>query len=368
MQKTDERLLIAENKPELSVFDTVEFNAETPTHLLHEEVTPLRHLFVRNTGRLPAISSDEIAAWTLSIDGAVERATNWTVAQLQGDFETVTQTAVIECAGNGRAFFTHPTGEPLWTHGAVGCVRWTGVRLRDLLAVCRLRPEAIYTGHYAPDETVDGRWPAISRGIPIEKAIAPETMLAFAANGEALPFFHGGPLRLVVPGYPGSAWQKWLNRIVIRDREHDGPRMTGLHYRLPRRPVRPDERIDEALFDVITDMPVKSVITFPNDGFRLPAGSLTVRGNAWSGHIALAAMEISTDGGHHFRPAQLAAERERFAWRSFEFTATEIGQGPVEIVARATDVAGNSQPLESVPWNPRGYCNNMAHRIRGTIV
>ena len=124
----------------------------------------------------------------------------WTIAELKREFETVTETAVIECAGNGRAFFPQPAGTVLWRHGAVGCVRWTGVRLGDLLRACELLPQAIYTGHHSPDVYLDGSGPAISRGLPIGKALAPETLVAFALNGEPLPVLHGGPLRLVAPG------------------------------------------------------------------------------------------------------------------------------------------------------------------------
>ena len=143
--------------------------------------------------------------------------------------------------------------------------------------------------------------------------------------------------------------------------------MRDLHYRLPRHPVRPGDPIDPGEFDVITDMPVRSIITFPVDGFSLPAGQVMgIRGYAWSGHIPVARVEISIDGGKNWRPANLQRARERFAWRRFEL-ALEALPGRRDIVARATDTNGNSQPLDSAPWNPRGYCNNAAHRISGEI-
>jgi sulfite oxidase len=367
MQRTDERSLVAQQKPDLVLFETPELNAETPAHLLDGDITPLERLFVRNTGRMPAVTPQAIAAWTLAIDGAVVAARQWTLQQLQDDFEPVTQTAVIECAGNGRAFFAQETSIPLWTQGAVGCVTWTGVRLADLLSACGLKGNAVYTAHHSPDRAIDGEGPAISRGLPIAKALAPETLIATAINGVALPMLHGGPLRVVAPGFPGSAWQKWLTRIEVRDREHDGERMTGLHYRLPRAPLHPGDTIDPAQFDVITDMPVRSIITSPRDGFSMPAGRLMgIRGYAWSGHIPVARVDISIDGGKHWRPANLQRASERFAWRRFEL-AVEALPGRLDIVARATDTKGNQQPLDSAPWNPRGYCNNAVHRISATV-
>lgn len=368
MHLTTERTLVAQEKPELLPFDTPEINAETPAHLLDKEITPLDRLFLRNTGRLPRIAPGDDAGWTLTIDGHVAKPLSWTLAELQENFAHVTQDAVLECAGNGRAFFPHETSEPLWTTGAVGCIRWTGVRLRDLLAQCEPTAAAVYTGHYAPDRAIDSDGPALSRGLPIGKALAPETMIAWAANGAPLPFLHGGPLRVVAPGYPGSAWHKWVTRIAIRDREHDGARMTDLHYRLPRTPLQPGDPVDPSQFEVITDMPVRSIITFPADGFRVPAGQpLAIRGFAWSGHIPLDKVDVSADAGQSWRAADLRDARDRFAWRRFEAMLPPFSPGSIDILARASDVDGNIQPVGSAPWNPRGYCNNAVHSIRGTV-
>jgi sulfite oxidase len=368
MQRTDERSLVAAAQPDLVVLDTPELNAETPAHLLDDDTTPASLLFVRNTGRVPDISEAQAAAWTLRVDGFVERPEEWAVEALRRDFETVTQAAVIECAGNGRAFFKHPTGTVLWERGAVGCPRWTGVRLADVLRACGVKAEAVYTAHHSPDRALDGKGAALSRGVPIAKALAEETLVAFAIDGEPLPLLHGGPLRIVAPGYPGAAWQKWLSRIELRDREHDGPKMTGLWYRMPRVPVQPGETVDEAVMEVLTDMPVKSLITSPRDGFTAPAGQpLTVRGHAWSGHVPLERVEVSFDGGASWRAATLAPATDRFAWRRFETTLNAPPAGDIEIVARAFDAQGRDQPLDSAPWNPRGYCNNMVHRVRGRI-
>ena len=363
---SDERALVAASKPDLVALDTPELNAECPAHLLDDDVTPVERLFVRNSGLMLDVTPSDVETWSLRIDGSVRNPQSWTIPKLQSEFTATTQVAVMECAGNGRAFFRDPTGTVMWTTGAVGCVAWTGVRLGDLLRRCELLPSAAYTGHHSPDRDLDGETPAISRGVPIAKALAPETLVAWALNGEALPPLHGGPLRLIAPGFPGSASQKWLQRIEIRDCEHDGRRMKGLNYRLPRAPVRYGEPIDPSQFDVITDMPVKSIITSPREGFTAPAGApLVVRGHAWSGHTPVASVAVSFDGGRSWRPADLGPLPDRFAWRRFTATLDRPMPGPIEIIARASDDAGNAQPLDCVPWNPRGYCNNMVHRVTG---
>jgi DMSO/TMAO reductase YedYZ molybdopterin-dependent catalytic subunit len=365
---THERSLVAATKPGLVVLDTPELNAETPAHLLDDDITPLDRLFVRNTGTLPVFTPDEIAAWTLTLDGCVERPQTWTIGALRRQFASVTRIAVLECAGNGRAFFPERIPSVPWRHGAVGCVAWTGVKLSDLLARCVLKPEAVYTGHFSPDRDLDGSGPALSRGLPIAKALAAETIVAHALNGEPIPLLHGGPLRIIAPGYPASASQKWLTRIGIRDREHDGVRMTGLFYRMPRQPVRPGEPLDPSQFEVLTDMPVRSLVTAPRDGFvALASQSLLGRGHAWSGHTPVAAVDVSIDGGRSWQQAKLGALPDIFAWRRFEIRYEGLQPGPVEITARATDAAGRAQPLDSAPWNPRGYCNNLVHRVRGYL-
>src|SRR6185436_5302616 len=143
--------------------------------------------------------------------------------------------------------------------------------------------------------------------------LAPETLVAFAINGEPIPALHGGPLRLVVPGYPGASFQKWLTRIEVRDREHDGERMRDGHYRMPRTPLRYGEPFDDREFEIITDIPVKSLITAPREGFSAPLGEpLTIRGHAWSGHTPVSKVDISLDGGLSWQRAELQSAAGRF--------------------------------------------------------
>lgn len=363
----DEAALLPRLKPGLFVHDDAALNVEPPLDMLRASITPTEAFFIRNNGNLP--DTGAIDDWRLAVDGEVERPGCWSLAELQAEFETVTVTAVLECAGNGRSHFSPATDGLQWRLGAVGCARWTGVRLRDVLARSGVKPAAVYTAHFAPDRLIaDPSRPAISRGLPIAKALAPETLVAFAMNGEPLSMLHGGPLRIVAPGFPGSAWQKWLERITLREREHDGEKMRGTDYRLPRQPWQPGEAVDPAEFEVITDMPVKSLIHTPLPGFEVAVGGrLTVAGHGWSGAIPLAGVAVSCDGGATWREAKLAEGEGPFAWRAFRAEIAVEVPGPLSVVARARDAAGNVQPLEPV-WNPRGYCNNAAQRVAGTAV
>jgi DMSO/TMAO reductase YedYZ molybdopterin-dependent catalytic subunit len=355
---TTEKLRVLESHP---------FNAEAVAHALDDALTPVGNFFVRNNGVLP--DSLDIQNWTLAVDGEVEHPKTWSLDALKSGFEPVSITAVLECAGNGRAHFVPPTPGLQWSSGGVGCARWTGVRLGDVLRASGVKSSAVYTGHFSPDTQVDNpNAAAISRGLPIDKALAPETLLAFDMNGEPLPREHGAPLRLVAPGYPGSAWQKWITRIWVRDREHDGAKMTGTDYRLPRRPTSPGQRIDPAGFEVITDMPVKSLITSPADGFAIPAQApVEVRGFAWTGHAEVKSVAVSIDS-KNWQEARLEPPDGRYAWTRFSATIVPKAAGPLTLFARARDSMGRVQPLGGTAWNPNGYCNNDVHSVRGTVV
>jgi DMSO/TMAO reductase YedYZ molybdopterin-dependent catalytic subunit len=339
---------------------------ETPPHLLDGEVTPAARFFVRNNGQMPELAATGDAQWRLKIDGEVKTPLDLTIADLKRDFDAVTLRLVIECAGNGRKFFRPSASGNQWTFGGVGCADWTGVRLRDVLNRAGLKPKAVYTGHYGADAhlTGDPEKSAISRGVPISKAMEEHTLIAWAMNGQAMPALNGHPLRLIVPGWPGSCSQKWLNRIWVRDREHDGEKMSGASYRLPRFPVAPGAKVADTDMAIIESMPVKSLITYPQTGARFALRrAFEVRGWAWSGDVDVAGVDVSLDFGATWQAAALAPAKNRYAWRRFSARLTPPQRGYYEVWARAKDAEGRMQPSVAPGWNPQGYNNNQQHRI-----
>ena len=177
---------------------------------------------------------------------------------------------------------------------------------------------------------------------------------------------NGAPLRLIVPGWPGACSQKWLTRVWLRDRVHDGAKMTGTSYRVPGRPVAPGEQLDETDFTIIGAMPVKSLITHPATGQRSPARALEVRGHAWAGERTVDAVHLSIDFGATWTPATLDEPVNAGAWQNWRAAIEFPGPGYYEIWARATDSEGVSQP-HAVAWNPKGYLNNAMHRVAVTV-
>src|SRR5262249_42228571 len=170
-----QRALVTAEKPALRILPTRELNAETPAHLLDDDITPVSLLFARNTGTMPLPTASARAPGPLAIAGCVRTPRRWTLRQLQQQFAAVTRTAVLECAGNGRAFFPEPAGTVLWQHGAAGCLAWTGVRLRELLHACELTGDAVYTGHHSPGQRLHGRRPPPSPRRPPPTAPPPPT-------------------------------------------------------------------------------------------------------------------------------------------------------------------------------------------------
>ena len=355
-----------EGKDGLEVLDGRLSNAETPPHLLDDPITPTARHFVRNNGAPPAAVDAD--AWTLTVDGLVDRPLALGIADLKRRFDVVTEALTIECGGNGRAFFDPPTRGDPWTWGAVACSEWTGVRLADVLDAAGLRDGAVYTAHEGADTclpAVEGELP-ISRGVPIAKAMDPHTLVAFAQNGGPIHPMNGAPLRLVVPGWPGSCSQKWLTRVRVRDRVHDGAKMTGTSYRVPARPVPPGGTAAEEDFVIIEAMPVKSLITSPETGRAIAGRTLEVRGHAWAGDRTVAAVSLSIDHGATWTAATLDAPANPHAWQNWRATVAFPGAGYYEVWARAVDSAGVGQP-HAVPWNPEGYLNNAMHRVAVTV-
>lgn len=253
----------------------------------------------------------------------------------------------------------------------MGCPSWTGVRLRDVLNVAGVDPSATYVGYYGADSHLSGdsgKNP-ISRGIPMAKAMEPETLIAFAMNGRELPPLHGYPLRLVAGGWPASVSGKWLERLVVRDRVHDGAKMGGQSYRVPCEPVIPGAQVPDSDMCIIESMPVKSLITFPRSGIDHAYGRrLAIRGHAWAADSIVKNMEISMNFGQTWHKATLEAPANRLAWQHFRVELEFPKRGYYEVWARATGLEGHSQPMIVPGWNPRGYLNNACHRVAVRVV
>jgi DMSO/TMAO reductase YedYZ molybdopterin-dependent catalytic subunit len=321
---------------------------------------------MRNHGNMPTMPADP-DSWSITVDGEVNTPLTLTLGEIKSRFENVTAHMVLECAGNGRSFFVPPAAGNQWTNGGVGCAAWTGVRLRDILNAAGVKPTAVYTAHFGADtHLTDPTLLPLSRGVPIAKAMNEHSLLVFGMDGEPLPLAQGGPARLLYPGFPGSASHKWITRIQIREVVHDGPGMTGRSYKLPIVPIVPGTDPDPANLAIIETMPLRSIITSPANGTRLPAGtrSIALRGHAWAGEgKEVAAVQVSADGGMTWHDAALAAARNPYDWHRWSAEIAVPTQGYYDVWTRAVDTSGNAQPHIAANWNPNGYNGNRMHEV-----
>jgi DMSO/TMAO reductase YedYZ molybdopterin-dependent catalytic subunit len=350
---------------EMVVLNDKPWNIEAQAHLLDDRITPNTCMFIRNNGLVP--EGIDPKTWTLTIDGeSVKTQKTYTLDELKSKFKQHSYQLTLECGGNGRSEFDPPAKGNQWTIGAVHCATWTGVRLRDVLEDAGIKSSAVYIGYHAVDKhlSMDPKKEPISRGCPMPKALQDETLIAFEMNGEDIPLAHGYPLRLVAGGWPASVSGKWINRISIRDKVHDGTKMTGTAYRVPCKPVAPGEKVKDEDMCIIESMPVKSLITYPKTGAMIKKGkSLSIRGHAWAGELEVAKMEYSIDFGSTWNTCEIETAANRLAWQHFSAEISFPKDGYYEVWARATDTNGIAQPMLLPGWNPKGYLNNACHRI-----
>jgi sulfite oxidase len=318
----------------------------------------VEHFFVRNHMHEP--STVDPGEWRLSIGGEVKKPLTLTLAGLR-KMEQHTVIDTLECAGNARAFAVPHVPGVQWEKGAVGTARFSGPRLRDVLERAEVRPTGKHVMFRGLDE-VPGKVPAFIRSIPIEKATGGDTLVALHMNGAALTKHHGFPARALVPGWIGAASCKWLTEIKVLDKEFDGNFMSPA-YRMPNQPVKPGEAVKVEDTHPATALNVKSLIASPGDGASVKSRALHVQGVAWAGEADIAKVEVSTDSGATWQPAQLGKEQSHYAWRLWSYPWNAPKPGAYTIISRATDTQGRMQP-DSVQWNPSGYLINVVDRVQ----
>jgi DMSO/TMAO reductase YedYZ molybdopterin-dependent catalytic subunit len=333
---------------------------ETPVQYFDSWITPVDAFFVRQ--HLPRPAKIDPASYRLKINGMVGKETELTLADLE-KLPQHTVPATLECTGNGRAFYSPKVPGIQWGRGAIGNAEWTGPRLSDVLKLAEIDPKAVYIEIDGADTGI-AQTPDFVRSMPIEKALHPATLLALKMNGE-MPEIHGFPVRLIVPGWDGTSWVKWVVRLTATPTMSGGFFMNP-GYRYPKYAIPPGSPAVPSELEVIEGMPVKSSLTAPADGARVPFGPFTIRGFAWAGENAIERVDVSIDGGRKWSGTQLSPQKLPFAWRLFSIRWTPKEPGFYTILSRAIDTAGVEQPI--VPaWNPSGYLWNGIDRIGVTV-
>jgi DMSO/TMAO reductase YedYZ molybdopterin-dependent catalytic subunit len=337
-------------KEKLTVRSSRPINLETPLAELTSYDTPPNVFFVRNNLDSPVIDP---ATWTLSVDGEVDRPLTLRLDDLR-TLPMVGEDVVLECAGNGRAFHKPRASGIQWEYGAVGNQSWRGVRLADVLALARPRPTGRHVAFDGADRPPTPQAPDFVRSIPLWKAWESHTIIALEMGGRPLPQLHGGPARILVPGFVGSASIKWVERITLLPDEFDGFYMKT-NYTAPRADS------DKEVYS-LQSLEVKSIIVSPRDGARVPPGRTTVWGWAWSGEGELTGIDVSLDGGQTWTPAAFVGPGQRYSWRRWEY-GWDAKPGPHTLMTRASDSLGRVQPAARA-FNRLGYRWNVIHALR----
>jgi DMSO/TMAO reductase YedYZ molybdopterin-dependent catalytic subunit len=336
-------------------------NYETPMEFFRSAITPNDAFFVRY--HLPDIPQVDATKWRLTVDGdGANGQAELTFDELR-KMPAVEVVAVNQCSGNRRGLFQPHVPGVEWGYGAMGCARWKGARLKDILDKAGLKKEAVEIVFDGADGPAIDKTPDFIKSIPVSKALEETTIVAYEMNGQPLPHFNGFPARLVVPGWTGTYWVKHVVSIRAATKPFDGFWMKSA-YRIPlgKFPVVARFVSQETEANTpITEMVVNSVITSHGNGAVVKARKVGVGGIAWDGGYGIRTVEVSTDGGKTWFPATLGQDLGRFAFRpwSFEFAAK---RGPNTVAARASNAIGQTQTT-SLILNPAGYHHNLIQTV-----
>lgn len=354
-------------RDDMIVRDRMPFNAEPPPSvLITDEITSIDAFYARNHGPFPDIAAEH---WRLRIDGMVDKPLDITYERLTTEFDAHSVVATLACAGNRRAELLRVRpipGKDPWAHGAISTAEWRGARLRDVLDAAGVRPEALHVAFAAPDVAQEARPPQpYGASIPLAKAMSAEVLLAWQMNGHPLPRAHGGPVRVVVPGFIGARSVKWIDTISVQS----VPSLNyfqALDYRLLPPEADPETAAPGEGIS-LSSLPLNCDILEPAEGDHVAAGRLTIRGYALGGDGRnIARVDVSIDGGDTWRQADLETAANPWTWR-FWSLSVDVAPGPLTVTARAWDDTGGTQPESPASlWNPRGYANNAWARIELT--
>jgi sulfite dehydrogenase (cytochrome) subunit A len=338
-------------------------NYETPIELLRAAITPNDAFFVRyHLSDIPQVNAQ---TWRLSVGGEGARGqTSLSFDELR-QLPAVEVAAVCQCSGNRRGLFDPHVPGVEWGYGAMGCARWKGARLKDVLDRAGLKTGALEIVVSGTDKGAVDKTPQFIKSVPLWKAIEDTTLIAYEMNGEPLPHWNGFPARVIVPGWTATYWMKHVSKIDVVTKPFDGFWMKSA-YRIPlgKFPVVARFASQETEVNTpITEMVVNSLMTSPPDGATVRAGDrVTVRGIAWDAGYGIHAVEISTDGGSSWIAAALGEDLGRFAFRSFSYDLATPTKGNYRIMARATNKIGQSQ-VSALIANPAGYHHNVVQTL-----
>jgi DMSO/TMAO reductase YedYZ molybdopterin-dependent catalytic subunit len=338
-------------------------NYEAPLAYLRTAITPNDEFFVRY--HLTDIPQVDAGTWKLNLGGEGANSDVEIGLDELKKLPAFEITAVCQCAGNRRGFVQPHAAGVQWGSGAMGCARWKGARLKDVLDLIGLKKDAVEIVFDGADGPAIDKTPDFAKSLPVWKAIEETTLVAYEMSGEVLPHWNGFPARIVVPGWSGTYWVKHVTSVTAVTRPFEGYWMKSA-YRIPVGKFPLVQRFisqETAANTPITEMVVNSLITSPADSARVKAGRKTaISGIAWDGGYGIRSVEISADNGKSWAEAALGEDLGKFAFRPWSHEFTPKTRGKLPLTARATNKIGQTQTQELIQ-NPAGYNNNVAQTV-----
>ncbi len=342
---------------------------ESPREVFTSSITPNDLFFVR--WHMPIIPNYiNPNNFHININGLVNKEIKVSLKELKEEFEQVELTAVLQCGGNNRTAFKPIAGGIQWGVGAMGCAKWKGARLSDVLKKAGLKKDAKYIGFNGEDKAVYNKTSNFVRELELEH-LNNNIILAYEMNGEDLPYLNGYPLRLIIPGTYSDSWIKMISNItVLKDKQK-------LHfmekaYRIPDNDCEcetPDNLVQKT--KPIEEMNVNSLIGYPTTGTKVKNNSnLIVRGIAFDAGHGIKRVQISLNGGELWEDATLDdGSQGKYAYRSFSYKLKPKSSGELTILCKASNEKGEEQPFaKNIKWNHGGYKYNGIDKVTIEVI
>jgi len=351
------KVAFPEKKPLITYSDRPPL-LETPRDVFSKSITPNDEFFVR--WHMPDIPTHiDLEKFRITIDGLVNKELSISIDELKNDYEAVEVTAVLQCGGNSRSAFKPIAGGIQWGSGAMGCAKWKGVRLSDLLSRAGVQKEGKFIGFNGSETAAYYETPNFVREMAIDE-LDDHVIVAYEMNGEDLPYLNGFPVRLIIPGHYSDSWIKMLSKITVTS-DYQSLFFMDVAYRVPDNECEcetPDNKFKPT--KPITTMNVKSVIGYPtNETVVYHDSHVVIRGVAFDDGHGIKEVHISTDEGKTWKPAILEKDVDRYAFRAFRFAYKPSTYGKVKIMAKAINRLGQEQPFaKDIKWNHGGYKYN----------
>lgn len=339
---------------------------ETPMKYFENAITPNEAFYVRY--HIPPPTEVDLSSWRLKVAGSVDKPLELSMGDLQNKFRRASIVAVNQCSGNGRSYFAPRVFGGQWANGAMGNAEWAGVRLRDILSAAGVKPAAVEASFNGLDQPVIPSVPDFVKSLGISRIMEdPNVLVAFEMNGQPLPMLNGFPVRLIVPGWYATYWVKHLSEITVLDKPFEGFWMRKA-YLIPDTPCGCVEPGTVPARTVpINRMDVRSLMAMPSDGQHIAAGKmLALKGVAFDSGYGIREVVVSTDNGGTWRPARLGKDLGNYSFREWSFEWTPSRAGRYQLMVRATNRMGESQPSQPL-WNPAGYMRNVVERVNVTV-